>query len=52
MAELVKPCLRWPCPAIRLSQAEGYSFKAICIEADWRICPLTEGGNKVEAKQS
>lgn len=49
--EQTKLCLRFPCPAIRGAQAENYKFKSTCTEEDWRVCKLTEGGNKVEAKQ-
>lgn len=46
-----KSCLRWPtCPAMRAATKDDYKIKMPCTETDWRICPLTEGGNKVEAK--
>jgi len=43
----VKPCLRWPCSALRSIVKDDYILKAKCTEADWRKCPFTEGGNKV-----
>lgn len=46
----IKPCLRWPtCPAMRGATQDEYKIDIPCTEADWKKCPLTDGGNKVEA---
>lgn len=46
----IKPCLRLPtCPAVIAAITDGYESRP-CTDEDWRKCPLTEGGNKVEAK--
>jgi hypothetical protein len=48
--EEIKYCLRWPCPAIRGMFKDEYVLTIKCTEEDWRKCPFTTGGNKVEQK--